>query len=139
MSEKPDMHEVQPNGQGYEERDVSIRGVTIFGVALFALCVVSLVLMAWLFDFLYESKSEGVAVRHPMAPTPERRLPPQPRLQVRPEMDLQQLRAMEDSLLHSYGWVIEENGIVRIPIEEAVERILEQGLPHRKQNGDERP
>ncbi|MCX8072127.1 MAG: hypothetical protein N3C12_06725 [Candidatus Binatia bacterium] len=57
--------------------------------------------------------------------------PPAPRLQPAPIKDLQELRAWEDSQLHHYGWVDKANGIVRIPIERAIDLLAEKGLPAR--------
>jgi hypothetical protein len=39
------------------------------------------------------------------------------------------LRAAEDEVLTSYGWVSKEAGIARIPIEHAMQLVLERGLP----------
>jgi len=43
--------------------------------------------------------------------------------------DLAAMRAAEDRVLHSYGWVDPQKGIVHIPIEEAMKRTLANGLP----------
>jgi hypothetical protein len=48
------------------------------------------------------------------------RIPPLPRLQVRPQADLLSLRAAEVQRLESYGWVDPRAGIARIPIERAM-------------------
>ena len=37
--------------------------------------------------------------------------------------------AAEEQELNSYGWVDAGNGITRIPIDRAMDLILEQGLP----------
>ena len=58
-------------------------------------------------------------------------LPPQPRLQSSPPADLKTLRAHEDELLGSYGWVNRQAGTVRIPIGRAMELIARGGLPSR--------
>jgi hypothetical protein len=50
-------------------------------------------------------------------------------LEVKPGVDLKALRAAEDAELHSYGWIDRKNGTVRIPIERAMQLILERGLP----------
>jgi hypothetical protein len=42
---------------------------------------------------------------------------------------LQGLRAREEGVLESYGWVDQKAGIVRIPIEEAMRLLAERGLP----------
>jgi hypothetical protein len=39
------------------------------------------------------------------------------------------LRAEEDLVLSSYGWVDKEKGIVRIPIEAAMRRVVRDGIP----------
>lgn len=52
-----------------------------------------------------------------------------PALQEDPYKDLERLRESERQTLNSYGWVDREKGIVRVPIEEAMKRVLEKGLP----------
>ena len=61
-------------------------------------------------------------------------LPPEPRLQgidkpVPPSADLKQLRDDEEAILSSYGWVDPAKGIVRIPIDVAVDMVAAKGLP----------
>ena len=60
-----------------------------------------------------------------------RTLPPQPRLQVMPEADIHDYWEREQEILKSYGWVDKQNGIVRIPIDQAMRLTLERGLPTR--------
>jgi hypothetical protein len=55
--------------------------------------------------------------------------PPEPRLQVNPVQDLKALRAAEDQILASYGWVSQETNVARIPIDRAMELLVERGLP----------
>jgi hypothetical protein len=62
-----------------------------------------------------------------------RQLPPEPRLQISPQQDMRQMRAAEMAALHSYGWVDRQAGIVRIPIERAIELLAERGLPARRE------
>jgi hypothetical protein len=45
--------------------------------------------------------------------------------------DLNGLRSHENSELNSYGWLDRSNGIVRIPIDHAMDLILQRGLPTR--------
>jgi protein SCO1/2 len=59
-------------------------------------------------------------------------LPPEPRLQVAPAQELEILRATERANLEGYGWIDRESGVIRIPIERAMEQIAAQGLPVRK-------
>lgn len=62
----------------------------------------------------------------PATLTPE--FPP-PRLEVKPGASLAELRAAEDADLNSYGWIDKKAGTIRIPIDRAMELILERGLP----------
>ncbi len=39
------------------------------------------------------------------------------------------LRAEQQEVLSSYGWIDEENGVVRIPVERAMSLLVERGLP----------
>jgi hypothetical protein len=59
---------------------------------------------------------------------------PSPHLQINPHDDLMALRAREDAELTTYGWVNRSNGIVRIPIQRAMDLLLERGLPVRSSN-----
>lgn len=54
---------------------------------------------------------------------------PDPRLQVSPVTDMRAYRAEAEKRLHSYGWVDQEKGIAREPIDEAMRRLAERGLP----------
>lgn len=56
---------------------------------------------------------------------------PQPRLLVNEPANLADLRKHEHELLTTYGWMDQNAGVVRLPIERAKELILERGLPVR--------
>jgi hypothetical protein len=46
---------------------------------------------------------------------------------------MKDLRTNWDKQLNTYGWVDEQNGIVRIPIEDAKRLLIQRGLPTRQQ------
>ena len=54
-------------------------------------------------------------------------LPPRPRLQVNPKLDLDQLRTRENAQLNSFGWADRDRQFARIPIERAIELLTEHG------------
>jgi hypothetical protein len=60
---------------------------------------------------------------------------PQPRLEENERLELKGVRLAEESTLYSYGWVDEKAGVVRIPIDRAMELIAQRGLPTRPQTG----
>ena len=113
---------------GYERRDASVRALLIFAGSLALLIIVVLFAMRWTFDFL--------SAKEPMGPPPTpfedvRALPPQPRLQVQPHQDLMDFCRQELNTLDTYGWVDPQNGVVRIPVDVAMQKVLQQGLPAR--------
>jgi hypothetical protein len=76
----------------------------------------------------------GLGVVFPGAQTagrvpPELRLPPQPRLQTHPGHELARLRGRERRELNTYGWVDRDGGVVRIPIDRAMQLMVERGWP----------
>ena len=70
---------------------------------------------------------------YPLAATQENRVPPGPRLQTNPRDDMRELRARDEEILTSYGWVDKNAGIVRIPIDEAMKLVVQRGLPARQE------
>jgi hypothetical protein len=55
-----------------------------------------------------------------------------------PEADIHDYWEREQEILKSYGWVDKQNGVVRIPIERAMQMTLERGLPARAAKPAER-
>ncbi len=58
-------------------------------------------------------------------------LPPGPRLQVQPHQELEDYCPAQQQEVNTYGWVNQESGVVRIPVDRAMELILARGLPAR--------
>jgi hypothetical protein len=109
----------------FEAQDVSPDGVIVFLASLLASLVLTCLLVwgVW-----------GVFVRVlPTAgPSPVPKLtqiPPEPRIQADPHLDVWRLRANEDAVLNSYGWADRQAGTVRIPIDRAMDLLVERGLP----------
>ncbi|MFQ5990254.1 MAG: hypothetical protein ACE5K9_10110 [Candidatus Methylomirabilales bacterium] len=115
--------------RGYEKRDISIRGILLFGGILAIATGVVLLLMAWMFPYFAGLEMKADVPPSPLAET--RQPPPEPRLQVSPADDLKEMRATENAQLNNYGWVNRQTGIVRIPIDRAIELLAERGLPVR--------
>lgn len=62
---------------------------------------------------------------------------PAPALQVKPPVDLQTYRNRAERDLNSYGWMDQERGVAKIPVEQAITLLVIRGLPVRPavQNG----
>jgi hypothetical protein len=121
-----------------EENDVNIRAIFAFGAGLAAVAL-AVYLVVWLL-FVYFDRREASSrpSEFPLAVGHEARQPPEPRLQVSPREDLQQLRSRQQQLLDSYQWVDKAAGTVRIPIGEAMRLTVERGLPTRSQTLEEK-
>jgi len=115
----------------HEESDVNIIGVFAFGVGLTVVAGIVCLLIFVLFRYFEVREAARVAPAYPLAISRETALPPEPRLQTNPREDLAELRAKEDELLTTYGWVDKNAGVVRIPIDEAMKLTLQRGLPAR--------
>lgn len=116
----------------HEEPDVQLRLIVMFGVGLAIVTAAVLLVAVWLFNDFAASRAQVQGSPAPLAET--RPLPPEPRLQIAPAQELLQIRAAEDAVLSSYGWVNQAAGLVRIPIDRAIERVIEQGLPVWREN-----
>ncbi len=106
----------------YEKRDADFVMLALLGVLLIIGGILVHLATAGFASWL--NRGHEVAVKSRPAP-----LYPEPRLQVAPAADLGALRAHEESILHSYGWVDRPAGVVRIPIERSMELLLQRGLP----------
>jgi len=112
----------------FEARDVDASVIGWIGVGV----VVSAFLIHAGVALLYGYFSRIEFPRHNQPVTFVKEAPKQsslPSLQEDPHQDLERLRDSERQILNSYGWVDREKGIARVPIEEAMKRVLEKGLP----------
>lgn len=124
-------HDAPPPGATHETKDVNAFAVGLFGVCLAVLCVVAVILLIGLFRYFDKQEAATHApAEAPAAAMPG--LPAQPKLQVHEPEDLKQMRAREDQILGSYGWVDKDKGIVRIPIDRAMELLAQRNLPYRQ-------
>jgi hypothetical protein len=55
--------------------------------------------------------------------------PPGPRLQTDPAADLRKLQIEEGKRLNTYYWIDKRNGVVHIPIEAAMKKLADSGIP----------
>lgn len=113
----------------HEWRDLSPRSVALFGALLAAVIATVLAVNFGLLKITSSLQSARRPAPSPLEHT--RESTPEPRLQVNGAKELRELRAAEEALLTSYGWVDKEAGMVRIPITRAMEILGQQGLPAR--------
>ena len=117
-----------PTG-AHEERDVTFRPIVLAGIGFFIVAALVFAAMVGLFDVLSEREARLSPPQNPLAEQLGPQLPPEPRLQSDPRGDLLRLREREKEVLTTYGWVDRQAGVVRIPIERAMQLLAERGLP----------
>ena len=117
---------------GHETRDASVRAVVWTMGFLAVGAAVVCMLVYGIFRYLADHPL-SVAPANPMAETEKQQFPPEPRIQVHPTIELKDLHAQEDRILSTYGWTDKKTGVVRIPIERAMELQLQRGFPTRKE------
>jgi hypothetical protein len=115
----------------HETSDANVNGIFAFGAALVIAGAIILFLVWLLFGYFSSRQAASGGREFPLAAEQQNRLPPEPRLQTNPKQDLIDLRAGEDAILNTYGWVDKTGGVVRIPISEAMKLTVERGLPRR--------
>jgi hypothetical protein len=115
----------------HETGDINVKGIAIAGVGLLALCIFSFLVVTGVFRFFLKQEAEAQDPARPGAAAAGSRMPPQPRLQSTQAVDLAGVRAAEDKILTTYGWVDQPKGIVRIPVDRAIDLLARRGLPSR--------
>jgi hypothetical protein len=120
------------NSIGHETEDASIRGILYAGAGLALATALSGLIVYGIFQYL-AGHPLTVEPTNPMAQTDRQEFPPAPRIEDHPAMEVKDLRAQEDRLLSTYGWTDKKAGVVRIPIDRAMQLQMERGFPTRKE------
>lgn len=124
--------------RGHESRNPPVSGI-FFAAGLVVLMIAgSLLVVWWVMGAWTKTRSLDPSVRVRgtiVAPSvePLTRFA-SPHLQLSPHADLVVLRAREDAELTNYGWINRPAGVVRLPIDRAMDLLLQRGLPTRPTN-----
>ena len=109
----------------HEKTDAGIHAAGILGGAFVILLVFGLVTGYLAFRFFNAPASVGP----PASPlTSARVLPNGPRLQVNAHEDLLEYMQRQQQTLTTYGWLDQKAGVVRVPIDQAMDMVLKNGL-----------
>lgn len=117
-----------PTPAGYERSDADPRRLVLAGLVLSLLLAAALAVSAWI------SQTTDAEILSGERTSPVRNLrtaPAGPELQAIPARELEVVRAREERFLTGTEWVDPVNGVVRIPIERAIELSLKEGFPVR--------
>ncbi len=155
VTETPDVSHIKNIDVTHEVSDVNVPALLKFVAALTVMTVAVYLLMWGLFRLFNTQIAQQEAPPGPMALSEQERLPPEPRLQgakgfadelansvgdsstEKPKDPLWEIRVLrqqwEDQL--KKGPKDSSGNPVGLPIEEAMKKVLEQGLPSRSQPG----
>lgn len=116
---------------GHEEDTSDIRGIVLTGVSL---AVGVAIVMGMVYGIFVALAHHPVVIHpvNPMAETNQQQFPPEPRITDHPLGEIEEVNAQEDKTLSTYGWVNKSTGVVRIPIDQAMELQLQRGFPVRQ-------
>lgn len=154
VSEIPDVSYIKNVDVTHEASDVSVSGLLKFVAALSVMTILVAVLMWGLFRFFNQQENKKEPPAGPMAMTNEESLPPEPRLQSapgfgvklengewvklemrEPQAEFRVLREQWEKQLHCEKdeHATPTHSQPCVPIDDAMKRLVQQGLPSRTQ------
>ncbi len=110
---------------GHEPSDLKPRTILIFAISLSLTVLVCLAIANWMFHYFTTVQRQGSP---PLSPLARQEAPAGPHLQAQAPEDLRKFRTEEEATLNSYGWVNQQAGIVRIPIDRAMQILVQRGV-----------
>jgi len=133
-----------PNGESFETEDLSPQGVFYFMGGLAVLGVVIALIVGGMYRYLDALDRKHQPAMNPMAVKTDvdpqtmtfRDITskvgntfPKPVLEYNEKTQFTEEVDKQDQTLASYDWVDQKNGVARIPIERAMDLLVERGLP----------
>src|SRR5216684_5977300 len=129
----------------FEREDLAPKPILIFLGALAVGCVLVYFILRGMYSYLDSYENHHQPVQSPLVQqtTVDTRSVspgdvtkfPQPRLEGDERREINDFREHEEQTLNSYGWVDQQAGVVRIPIDRAMQLLTQRGLPTRPQAG----
>jgi len=123
----------------YEHQDMSPWSVYAFLIGLAVAGIIVYFALWGFYRFLEAHEEKRQAPQNPLVqpsaagtrvvpPDAYKRFP-EPHLERNERLEINQFLLQEEQTLDSYGWVDQKAGVVRIPIERAMELTAQRGLP----------
>jgi hypothetical protein len=138
----------------FEHQDLSPRSILYFLLILGLATIFCIFLLRGVYEFLDKREHALQPPVNPLitnvpedtrhvAPGYPQTVFPDPKLEEDERTQLNGIRMAEERTLYSYGWVNEQQGVVHIPIDRAMDLLVQKGLPvqpqgevnARKENG----
>ena len=146
MSEEQLKNQHSTGQEGFEREDMSPAGVMYFMVGLAIVAVLIHFIVTGMYRYLDSYDARQQAPMNPMAVKTGvdprimtfhdaegqmQKTFPQPVLEDNERQQFGALVEKQDEVLASYGWVDQKDGVVRIPIDKAMDLLAQRGLPVR--------
>ena len=113
----------------HERTDAGVKPLVIFLIGVTVMVAFS-VAFTWLLFELFEQRA--LSKTNPASPVQIIDAQPSgPQLEVTPGLNLRQRQQEVQQRYDGYGWVDEGAGVAHIPVEEAIDLLVEKGLPVR--------
>lgn len=143
MTDQP--NHVNPAHGTYEHQDMTPRNVLIFLLVLGIGTVISLFILKGVFAYLDRREKASQTPVNPLVrnvPEDTRHVTPgypatafpNPRLETDERGQLDPILMTEEDRLYTYGWIDQKAGTMHIPIERAMDLVVQRGLPVRPQD-----
>jgi hypothetical protein len=114
---------MKPDEERHETTDMDPKYILYFAIALTVVGVLIQIGVWWMFR---QFNREQAGRENQLPIVTATKPPPQPRLQIDPQGDLEELRRQENEILTTYRWVDRQKGIARIPVDRAMQVFLER-------------
>jgi hypothetical protein len=136
-----------PESAGYEREDMKTGSIYAFLIVLAVVGIVVTLIVTGAYNaanrYVADHQPEMTPMAAQMKLDPNTRKVhradveqfPQPRLETNERLEINDFRLQEEQLLHSYNWVNQPAGQMRIPVDRAMELIAQRGLPTTPQAG----
>jgi len=145
MSEELNHGAVNPE-TSFEREDLSTRSVFVFMIGLAIVGLVIYFIIVGMYSFLDKYEHERMTTASPLVPAAPTTMGPQSRViskdymekfkeNGQPMLESDERGQFKDFLLrqedqlNSYGWVDKDAGVAHIPIDRAMDLIVQRGLP----------
>ena len=139
-------HESHAAHGSYERQDLQVAGILYFLLTLGIVTVLCIFGIRGFYAFLQHHAKASQPVVSPLitnVPEDTLHIPrgypqaafPNPRLEEDERGQLKDIRLAQENTLYSYGWVDQNAGTVRIPIDRAMDLLVQRGLPVRQESG----
>jgi len=125
MAEQHDARE-----KGYEDYALNIGPIILGTIGIFSVAILSFISMWAMFIGLEQATIYFADDPPPMAA--HQKPHTGPLIQVIPPAELALVRAENQKALTGYGWVDKDAGVAHIPVDRAIDLVLERGFPARK-------